>query len=109
MIHRDERGVIKDLIVNRLFSLTYITFAEGSIRGNHYHNDTIQVDLVWGSFVVASGDKKFLKKFGVIKHSPTIPHAYWALKTSKMLSFCIGKRRGEDYSKDTFKLEIPLL
>lgn len=107
--HKDSRGVIKDLIVNRWFSLTYITFTKFAVRGNHYHLHTKQLDFVWGDLVVASGDKKYEKIMGFVYHSPALPHAYLALKPSKMLSFCVGKRRGEDYSKDTFKLDKPLI
>jgi quercetin dioxygenase-like cupin family protein len=111
MIHRDKRGSIKDLIVKKGASVTYITFKKGAIRGNHYHKETIQHDFILsGKLLCAAGNKQErVEKGELITHEAKIPHAYEALEDSEMVSICFGKRVGEDYSKDTFKLDTPLL
>lgn len=111
MIHKDERGTIKDLIVREGASVTFITFKKGAIRGNHYHKETVQYDFILsGKLLCAAGNKQERIVAGeLITHEAKIPHAYEALEDSEIISICFGKRVGEDYSKDTFKLEIPLL
>lgn len=109
MIFRDNRGTIKDLLVGKGWSLTWITFNPEAVRGNHYHNHTTQIDLVWGKLEVISGSRHFITKLWLIKHSPTLPHAYKALKKSKMLSLCVGERVGDRYENDTIRLEKPIL
>jgi quercetin dioxygenase-like cupin family protein len=90
---------------------TYITFAKGAIRGNHYHKKTIQHDFILsGRLLCASGNKKFIAEPGeVITHKPHIPHAYQALEDAEMVSLVYGPRKGEEYATDTYKLDTPLL
>lgn len=109
--HKDKRGVIEDLYVGKDFSVTRITFKKGAVRGNHKHRRTIQADYIVRGKVkfysdeypedINSGDGVIIQK--------NIPHAYKALKDSEMISICIGKRIGKNYSKDTYKLETPLV
>lgn len=106
---KDERGIIKDLIVGKNWALTYITFNPGAVRGNHFHRHTLQIDFVWGKLICKTNSRHFVKRFGFIKHPSPIPHAYKALKKSIMLTFVIGERVGDNYSRDTFKLDNTLL
>ena len=111
--HKDKRGIIKDLMVSKNFSVTYITFKKGTVRGNHYHKQTTQMDYIVSgrvkcykidsssAFLMKSGDSAF--------HKVNEPHAYRGLADTEMISICIGKRIGKNYSKDTYKLEIPLV
>lgn len=110
--HRDKRGVIKDVMVGKDFSVAYVTFKKGAIRGNHYHKQTTQMDYILSGKVECYSSKgvfSVIKKSENIFHGVGMPHAYKALEDTEMISICIGKRIGKNYSKDTFKLEIPFV
>ena len=108
--HKDKRGIIKDLLVGKDFSVTYITFNKGAVRGNHVHKKTLQQDIVLsGKLKCFSGVEQFLVKEETIWQEPGTPHAYKALKDSEMISICFGKRIGSNYSKDTYALQEPLI
>jgi len=106
-MYQDERGTIKDLIVGKDYSVTHITFTKGAVRGNHLHKETFQVDTVL-SGKLFNGEKELVAG-DIVEIQAGTPHAYRALEDSEIISTCFGKRIGDDYSKDTFKLETPLL
>ena len=107
----DERGLIEDLKVGKDWSITYISFKKGAVRGNHYHKETVQYDFILSGRLLCRTDKGIgeVTTGNIVYHKPNEPHAYQALEDSEMVSVCQGIRIGEDYSKDTFKLETPLL
>lgn len=124
--HADERGIIDDLLVTEEGAITHITFAKGAVRGNHYHEETIQHDFILkgrlicktykaeGDFDCDVPDYEETKVVEVsegemITHKPYTQHAYLALVDSEMVSCVYGPRKGEDYASDTFKLDTPLL
>ncbi len=109
--HIDERGTITDLMVTDEYSVTHITFNEGAVRGNHYHEKTTQYDVVLKGKFIYANDKgeQVINMQDMIVNEPNVPHAYKAKEYSEMLSICFGIRRGEDYEKDVIRLEIPLL
>lgn len=110
MTHTDERGTIEDLKVGKDWSVTYISFKKGAVRGNHYHKKTIQTDLILSGKLVCfsnSGDR-VIKEGDVISHRKYEPHAYVALEDSEIVSMCKGVRIGENYEEDTFRLTTPL-
>jgi len=111
MKHEDERGVIEDLVVGENSAVTKITFTKGSVRGNHYHKKTHQIDLIVSGRLLAKTDmeEKEVATGDIIRHAPLTKHAYKALEDSVMVTMCAGPRKGEDYADDTFKLETPLL
>lgn len=112
----DERGTITDLMVTPEYSVTHITFKKGAVRGNHWHNDTKQIDVLLKGKLFArkailnpkeyeTGIAEATIEAGTeIVHWPTEKHAYKALEDSEMISICFGVRKGEDYEKDTFRL-----
>lgn len=104
--YTDSRGTIKDLLVTDEYSITHITFNKGAVRGNHYHKETTQHDFVLkGSLKWAIGKHTgVISKGGDLNIWSHCPHAYKALEDSEMLSICFGKRRGEHYEEDTFRL-----
>lgn len=105
-MHTDKRGTIKDLLVTDEYSITYITFNEGAVRGNHFHNETKQVDVVLKGVLLCKTDE-IIKEIGQGDshiHYAGTPHAYQAITDSELLSICFGKRRGEHYEEDTFRL-----
>lgn len=107
----DERGIIEDLKVGKDWSVTYISFKKGAVRGNHYHKQTKQTDIILsGSFECFSGNKMVEMEAGdQITHEANIPHAYKAIAGGEMVSVCHGVRIGENYEDDTFKLEKKLV
>jgi len=108
---KDERGLIEDLKVGEDNSVTYITFKKGAVRGNHYHKQTTQYDIVLSGglrcvtdesdYIVGKGEYEIFR--------PCTPHAYEALEDSILISICIGKRIGDNYAKDTYKTKRPLI
>jgi quercetin dioxygenase-like cupin family protein len=102
----DERGIIEDLKVGKDWSVTYISFKEGAVRGNHRHAKTIQTDVVLsGSFLCCDEKRHWIVKPGdSVTHLPEVAHAYRALEDSEMVSTCNGVRIGENYEEDTFRL-----
>lgn len=111
----DARGTITDLIVTGDYSVTHITFSEGAVRGNHYHEQTHQYDfLLKGELQCVSstnGERKesIVKEKDFIDFPPNVAHAYKATKPSEMISICFGVRKGEDYEKDVIRLTEPLI
>lgn len=111
MMHRDNRGIILDLLVGKDWALTFITFNDRAVRGNHLHKKTTQWDFIlWGKLFGLFGKRKrLMTTFSFQKIVKNRPHAYYARRWSMMLSFTKGVRIGEDYAKDTYKLEVPLI
>lgn len=100
------------MVVTDEYSVTYITFKKGAVRGNHYHKETTQADTVLSGRLLCKNPQAVgylnntlvLLAGNICKHEPGDPHAYEALEDSEMISVCIGKRRGEHYEEDTFRL-----
>lgn len=113
----DDRGTITDIFVqNPQDHATIIFSKKGAVRGNHYHKETVQSD-----FVVSGKLKVLTQKVGeseviatevgpndFISHEVSEAHTYVALEDSIFISFNAGPRGGENYEKDTFRLETPL-
>ena len=114
---RDHRGVIIDLLEKKkINAITYITQKKGKIRGNHFHNKTIQWNyLIKGKIkIVAKKFNKTIKKRILAKGDLVVTeakesHAIIALKDSEYLVFTQGPRGGKEYENDTFRLEKPLI
>lgn len=113
--HIDERGTITDLLVTPEYSMTEVTFKKGAVRGNHYHEKTLQIDvIVRGNLlcVYENEEGKFsfeMKTGSTITLKVGVKHAYKAIEDSVMMSFCWGVRLGEDYEKDVIRLKEPLI
>lgn len=104
--HSDSRGTIKDLLVTDDYSVTLVTFNEGAIRGNHYHEQTEQMDIVLkGKLICAKdGEQVEITKGDHSNVPANVRHAYKAVEPSELLSICWGVRKGEDYEKDVIRL-----
>lgn len=116
--HEDERGAITDLIGDdTINAVTVITFAEGAVRANHYHEHTIQWNYVMSGeilFVTRSPDgerqERILRKGDFAFSPPLEAHALKALTAAEVLILTKGPRAGFDYEKDTFRLtDDPLI
>lgn len=109
----DDRGIIRDITTHTLVdAITYITFKKGAVRGNHYHNKTIQYDYILsGSFLCraksdaqASTEEVVVKEGDFITHPFPHHHAYKALEDSVMLSCTLGPRQGDEFETDVVRL-----
>jgi dTDP-4-dehydrorhamnose 3,5-epimerase-like enzyme len=112
----DARGSITDIFVKEPKEhCTIITTTKGGIRGNHYHKVSRQHDfLIQGSFEVYSrvGDgevqKTIWKPYDLLTFEPGEAHEFIALEDSVWITFVDGLRGGDDFEKDTFRLDTPL-
>ncbi len=113
---QDDRGIILDILTNEpVEHVTVITSAKNVVRGNHYHKETVQ----W--VYVHSGRMKSLTQFegepvistilepgDLIKTEKNERHALHTLADTVFFVFTKGPRGGDNYEKDTFRLDQPL-
>ncbi len=113
----DNRGAIRDILVKEKIDFVTIIFnKKNSVRGNHYHKETVQyLYVLEGSILVASKfegkeiEKKVLTEGDLLLNEPFEWHAIKSIEDSKLLILTRGLRGGEDYEADTFKIEKPIL
>ncbi len=113
----DTRGTITDIFVKDPQDHATIIFSKkGAVRGNHYHKETVQSD-----YVISGKLKVLTQQVGetevretevgpgdYISHEVNEAHTYVALEDTLFVTFNSGPRGGENYEKDTFRLEVPL-
>jgi dTDP-4-dehydrorhamnose 3,5-epimerase-like enzyme len=115
-VFHDSRGVIADVFYNaKIDHVAYITSLPGSIRGNHYHKHSIQHILItMGSleYWYANKDNLNDSKYTVavtgdlITSSASEVHALRILgEGCSFVAFSEGKRGGQDYESDTFRVD----
>ena len=115
-IHEDYRGRIADIFYNRNINHIAIIQSEpNTIRGNHYHKESTQHILIlqgeleywYKNFNSSEPTKMFVARVGDLISTP--PYEIHALKITKLgnefIVFSEGKRGGEDYESDTFRVE----
>ncbi|MDO8482908.1 MAG: hypothetical protein Q7S86_03770 [bacterium] len=109
----DERGIIRDVTTHTLVdAITYITFKKGAVRGNHYHNKSVQYDYILsGSLLCRSKldadapiEEKVVEQGDLITQPLSERHAYKALEDSVMLSCTLGPRQGAEFESDVVRL-----
>ena len=109
----DERGFIRDLLTNvALDSVTLLHTRDGTVRGNHWHDETIQwTYVVKGSLLVRTRERGKISvtadvaKTGDLFMSPAgEEHAWKALEDTDVLVFTTGPRSGDNYESDTHRL-----
>jgi quercetin dioxygenase-like cupin family protein len=113
----DARGDIIDVLKQSVVEYaTLITSKKGAVRANHYHKETFQyVYLLSGRMRVVGQmpDEKpsevILETGDLIVNVPLERHAFEALEDSTMLVLTRGPRGGDDYEKDTYRLDVPLI
>jgi quercetin dioxygenase-like cupin family protein len=114
IVHEDFRGSIVDIVVNEEFQhATMIMSLAGSVRGHHYHKQTIQK-----VFVVNGRMYSFTRKPGeeivrvelcagdVVTHEPNERHALVALTDCSFLVLTNGPRGGDRYESDTYREHV---
>ncbi len=113
--YHDDRGEIIDILKDEIHYVTLIKSARGSTRGNHYHKKTVQyVYILEGKMKLLSqmpeapAETSILEKGDLALNEPWEKHSLTALEDTVFLVFTRGVRGGDDYEKDTFRLEKPL-
>ena len=112
----DSRGFISDIIEQIDFNGATIIFSKaGSIRGNHYHKESIQhIYIIEGKMI--SRSKKPNEELvevqistgDLISHDYNEAHMFEAIHDTTFLVLSSGLRTGKDYEKDTFRLSCPI-
>jgi quercetin dioxygenase-like cupin family protein len=113
----DERGDIVDLLSGEeINAVTLVSFREGTLRGNHYHRETIQWNyLISGRLLLrcqlpgAESEDAVLEPGSLAVVGPDERHAFLALEHSVLAVFTRGPRGGKEYESDTYRLDPPLL
>ena len=113
----DARGEIIDILKNSVVEYaTLITSKKGSVRANHFHKETFQYVYVLegrmrivGQMPGEPRQEVVLEKGDLIVNVPLERHAFEAIEDSTMLVLTRGPRGGDDYEKDTFRLDFPLI
>ncbi len=113
----DDRGTITDIFSHDAIEHATIIFSKkGSVRGNHYHKETLQQD-----FYVSGSVRMLTKKidsdeitddivgaYDLVSIEENTAHEFIALEDSIFITFTKGIRGGMDYEKDVVRLETPL-
>ena len=115
-VFRDSRGVIADVFYNSSIDhVALIDSVPGAIRGNHYHQNSVQHILVTkGSLEYWYADRNNLSEsqFVVANVGDLVTstegevHALRILEEGcTFVAFTQGQRGGQDYESDTFRVE----
>lgn len=116
--HEDARGEIRDILTHdEVDAVTFLTINAGSVRGNHYHEKSVQWDYVLSGSIECycrigldgQVEKVVIGPGDLVKHPVEECHALKALEDSSLLSLTKGPRRGEDYEDDVVRLTEPLV
>lgn len=115
--HVDARGCITDLVADdEINAVTLITFTQGAVRANHYHERTIQWNyVISGQILLATqmpGQPRLERvlepgQFAVTRENER--HALKAITEAQVLILTKGPRAGSQYENDTFRLTDPLI
>ncbi len=111
----DARGTIADILEREpIDSVTLITSHRGAVRGNHYHNDTVQwVYVVHGRMRITTQmpghepSGAILSQGDLIRNAAGERHAMRALEDTTFLVLTRGPRSGASYEADTYRLAGP--
>jgi dTDP-4-dehydrorhamnose 3,5-epimerase-like enzyme len=114
---QDARGEIIDVLQKQPIEYaTIIHSRKDAVRANHYHKETWQwLYVLSGKLRAVSqlpGEKPteaILVPNDLILSVPNESHAFEALEDTTFLVLTRGPRGGEDYEKDTFRLDVPLI
>lgn len=115
--HTDGRGLIVDILENvPIDSVTIVTIKQGTVRGNHFHKQTVQWSYIMEGCVKVLTqtppgpvEATILEAGDLAMTPPFECHAVHALADSKILVCTKGPRAGRNYESDTFRLDQPLV
>jgi dTDP-4-dehydrorhamnose 3,5-epimerase-like enzyme len=111
----DERGTISDILYKAEIHHAAVIESKraGLIRGNHYHKETTQHIFMtkgslryWYQPVDKSEPVKsiLVKEYDLVSTPPFEIHALEILEPNQFVVFSQGKRGGQDYESDTFRV-----
>ncbi len=114
---QDHRGEIFDVLQREQIEYaTIIHSRKDSVRANHYHKETYQYLYVMSGKLRAVSQmpgeeptEAIMVANDLILSVPHERHAFEALEDTTFLVLTRGPRGGEDYEKDTFRLDVPLI
>lgn len=113
----DNRGTISDIFVNSPKDHATIIFSKkGAVRGNHYHKHSTQyIFVISGKMTILTQKlgkktvkKSVLRPYDLMVHEPNEIHTLIADKDTIFLAFVDGLRGGENYEKDTYRIDKSL-
>lgn len=114
--HEDARGLIQDLLIEKLDGVTLVRTKKGAVRGNHFHTFTFQwAYVVSGSMRVVSQHpggpacESILRPGDLALWEPLDAHAWEALEDAEVMVFTRGPRTGPEYESDKTMLRKPLI
>lgn len=112
----DSRGTITDIVEQIDFNgATIISSKAGSIRGNHYHKESVQYIYVLAGKMISRSKKMgekltevVVQRGDLISHEKYEAHMFEALENTTFLVLSSGLRTGQDYEKDTYRINCPI-
>ena len=112
----DSRGTITDIVEQIDFNgATIISSKAGSIRGNHYHKESVQYIYVLAGKMISRSKKMgekltevVVQRGDLISHEKYEAHMFEALEDTTFLVLSSGLRTGKDYEKDTFRISCQI-
>ena len=114
-VHTDNRGYIADILYKHpVDHVGVIDTVAGSIRGNHYHKQSIQHMLItkgsleyWYKPVDSTEPAKcvLLREYDFVTTTPGEIHALRMLVDNQFIVLTEGMRGGIDYEADTFRTD----
>ena len=116
-VYEDSRGTIIDILRNEwIDNVSLIRSKSGAIRGNHYHQDTLQcIYVLCGQMrlvtqIPGAEVKSVILHEGDLAITPAgESHAFEVITDTDFMVFTRGPRGGGNYEKDTYRLEVPLV
>jgi len=111
----DDRGNISDILyktdINHVAVINTVG-GQNIVRGNHFHKETTQWIYVTKGYLwywykeVLTGETKFVKVGDgeMVKTPPYEQHALHIFEENQFIVFSQGKRGGDDYESDTFRV-----
>jgi len=111
-VFEDKRGRIIDILEKEIIEyVTLISSKKGSIRGNHYHKESMQyIFVLKGNLKLLTQmprgkiETVLIKSGDLVFTPPMEKHTVIALEDSEFLVFTRGPRGGKNYEKDTYRL-----
>lgn len=113
--HIDSRGFIADVLYSHpVDHVAVIDTVAKSIRGNHYHKESIQHILItkgaleyWYKPLDSDEPAKcvLLREYDFVTTPPREIHALRMLGENQFIVLTEGLRGGMDYEKDTFRTD----
>ena len=111
----DHRGYIADIFYKqRIDHVAVIDTVPRSIRGNHYHKQSIQHILItkgsleyWYRSLDSNEPAKcvLLREYDMVSTPAGEVHALRMTEANQFIVFSEGLRGGQDYEADTFRTE----